>query len=173
MMPTACLLSPSSQSYGQAIRGWQWAWRGILSLVLVAMLLLISGIPVSAQGRDMSAQNAILKVVNLGTEDGQLVFDPNKLIFRSGTLYTLKLVNPSPLKHYFTAKDFADAIWTKKVEVAGTEIKGHINNVELKPGATLEWTFLPIKTGSYPVICTIIGHQDAGMVGQIMITGSN
>lgn len=124
----------------------------------------------SAQPLDLLRQSPILKVVNLGTEDGQLVFDPDKIIFRSGTLYTLKLVNPSPLKHYFTAKDFADAIWTQKVEVAGAEIKGHINNIELKSGSSLEWTFLPIRSGSYDLICTVVGHKDAGMVGQIVIS---
>ncbi len=129
------------------------------------------GLPTaSAQPPDLLRPNPILKVVNLGTEDGQLVFDPDTIIFRSGTLYTLKLVNPSPLKHYFTAKDFADAIWTKKVEVGGAEIKGYINNVELKSGSSLEWTFLPIRSGSYDLICTVVGHKDAGMVGQILIT---
>ena len=50
--------------------------------------------------------------VHLGTPKGQLIFEPDHLEFKAGHRYQLLLDNPSPLKHYFTAKDFADVIWT-------------------------------------------------------------
>ena len=49
-----------------------------------------------------------------------------------GKCYQLRLINPSQLKHYFTAKDFADNIWTQKVEAGKVEIKGAIHELELK-----------------------------------------
>ena len=49
-----------------------------------------------------------------------------------GKCYQLWLTNPSQLKHYFTAKDFADNIWTQKVEAGKVEIKGAIHELELK-----------------------------------------
>ena len=107
--------------------------------------------------------------VSLGNVANELKFEPNHLEFTSGKRYNLKLNNPSSQKHYFTAKDFADAIWTQKVEVGNVEIKGNIRELELKPGAETEWVFIPIKPGKYPLRCIIPGHTEAGMKGEIVI----
>ncbi|MFN9734380.1 MAG: plastocyanin/azurin family copper-binding protein, partial [Microcystis sp.] len=94
---------------------------------------------------------------------------PSQLNFIAGQKYKLILDNPSPTKHYFTAKDFADASWTQKVEAGKVEIKGAIHELELKPNAQAEWVIVPLKTGKYQLICTIPGHAAAGMVGEIAI----
>lgn len=122
-----------------------------------------------AFARSALQQTPAVVRVELGTVEGSLRFVPNTLEFKEGKLYELTLKNPSPVKHYFTAKDFADAIWTRKVEVAGAEVKGHINNVELKPGAELEWVFVAIKPGTYSLICPLPGHGETGMQGEITI----
>jgi uncharacterized cupredoxin-like copper-binding protein len=49
------------------------------------------------------------------------------------------------------------------------EIKGAIHELELKPNAQAEWVIVPLKTGKYQLICTIPGHAEAGMVGEIAI----
>ncbi|MEB3359206.1 MAG: cupredoxin domain-containing protein [Synechococcales bacterium] len=110
--------------------------------------------------------------VHLGTEAGALQFVPDTLAFQAGQRYTLVLDNPSPQKHYFTAKDFADNIWSQKVEAAGVEVKGAIHELELKPGAEAEWVFVALKPGTYELRCSIAGHAEAGMVGQITISES-
>lgn len=107
--------------------------------------------------------------IHLGTADNALVFEPSDLQFMAGTRYTLALDNPSPQKHYFTAKDFADAIWTQKVEAGGVEVKGAVHELEIKPGAIAEWTFVPLKSGHYELHCSIAGHTEMGMKGQIAI----
>ena len=99
----------------------------------------------------------------------RLKFFPSQLDFIAGQKYKLILDNPSPTKHYFTAKDFADASWTQKVEAGKVEIKGAIHELELKPNAQAEWVIVPLKTGKYKLICTIPGHAEAGMVGEIAI----
>jgi uncharacterized cupredoxin-like copper-binding protein len=150
--------------------------RTYLSTILKAWIVLVLLIPLwiiaatGVQAKDLSKQNPIVKTVELGTATGLLEFTPSHLSFKNGSLYQLKLSNPSPLKHYFTAKDFADAIWTRKVEVAGAEIKGKISEVELKPGSQLDWLFVPIQSGTYALKCTVPGHAEAGMVGEIVIT---
>jgi uncharacterized cupredoxin-like copper-binding protein len=107
--------------------------------------------------------------VNLGNSANELRFEPNHLEFVAGKRYNLHLVNPSPQKHYFTAKDFADGIWTQKVEAGKVEIKGAIHDLELKPGAEAEWVFVPLKPGNYSLRCTIAGHAEAGMTGKIAV----
>jgi uncharacterized cupredoxin-like copper-binding protein len=107
--------------------------------------------------------------INLGNSANELQFYPNHLEFVAGKRYNLHLVNPSSQKHYFTAKDFADGIWTQKVEAGKVEIKGAIHELELKPGAEAEWVFVPLKPGNYSLHCTIAGHTEAGMTGKIAV----
>lgn len=119
---------------------------------------------------DLAKQAAIEVRVSLGNANNELRFVPDRLAFQSGKRYKLVLNNPSGLKHYFTAKDFADGIWTQKVEAGKVEIKGAIHELELKPGGVAEWVFVPIKSGEYPLRCSIAGHTEAGMVGTIVVS---
>lgn len=107
--------------------------------------------------------------VSLGSAANELKFFPKQLEFVAGKRYKLVLDNPSPQKHYFTAKDFADASWTQKVEAGKVEIKGAIHELELKPGAVAEWVFVPEKPGTYSLRCPISGHTEAGMTGTIKV----
>lgn len=107
--------------------------------------------------------------IQLGTAAGELKFQPDQLVFTAGHRYKLVMNNPSDQKHYFTAKDFADTIWSQKVEAAGVEVKGAIHEIELKPEARAEWFFVPQKPGTYELHCSITGHAEAGMVGTITV----
>ncbi|WP_390625577.1 MULTISPECIES: cupredoxin domain-containing protein [Calothrix] len=119
---------------------------------------------------DLLKQPAVEVSVSLGNAANELKFEPNSLEFVAGKRYNLRLTNPSQMKHYFTAKDFADAIWTQKVEAGKVEIKGAIHEVELKPGATADWVFVPLKSGKYTLRCSVAGHTEAGMTGEITVT---
>lgn len=118
---------------------------------------------------DLLRQPATEISVSLGTASNELKFVPDSLEFTAFKRYKLSLTNPSPQKHYFTAKDFADGIWTQKVEAGNVEIKGAIHELELKPGAKAEWVFVPLKSGKYALRCSIPGHTEAGMKGKIAI----
>lgn len=111
--------------------------------------------------------------IHLGTVAGELKFVPNDITVAVGKRYKFILDNPSSQKHYFTAKDFADVSWTQKVEAGNVEVKGAIHELELKPGAIAEWVFVPLKPGTYELHCSIAGHAEAGMVGQITITDTD
>jgi uncharacterized cupredoxin-like copper-binding protein len=87
----------------------------ILGLILCLGTILMPAAIASAAG-DLSRQPVTEITVSLGNEAGELKFFPNLLEFESGKRYKLVLKNPSSQKHYFTAKNFADASWTQKVE---------------------------------------------------------
>ncbi|MBD1812389.1 biphenyl 2,3-dioxygenase [Microcoleus sp. FACHB-DQ6] len=140
----------------------------ILGLILCLSTILILAAIASAAG-DLSRQPVTAITVSLGNEAGEVKFFPNLLEFESGNRYKLVLKNPSSQKHYFTAKNFADASWTQKVAAGKVEIKGAIHELELKPGAMVEWVFVPMKSGSYNLRCTVAGHTEAGMIGKITI----
>ena len=122
---------------------------------------------------------AIEVTVDLGTVDGQLKFIPDTLSFERGKYYKLVLHNPSNEDHYFTSDAFSTHIFTRKVEVVNAsgktiaEIHGSINDIELKPGTTLEWFFYPMTNGeNLKLYCHKNSHESQGMVGKINISGA-
>jgi uncharacterized cupredoxin-like copper-binding protein len=135
---------------------------------IAASIIIVFAIWFSAPA--LAAQSVTEVKVSLGNQAGELKFFPSDLNFVAGQKYKLVLDNPSATKHYFTAKDFADASWTQKVEAGKVEIKGAIHELELKPGATAEWVLIPEKPGTYQLRCTIPGHTEAGMTGKIVIS---
>ena len=74
--------------------------------------------------------------ISLGNKANELKFFPAQLQLIAGKKYNLLLSNPSPQKHYFTAREFASNSWTQKVNAGNVEIKGAIQELELRPSAT-------------------------------------
>ena len=139
-------------------------------LPLVLCFSLLWSVPaIAASTGDLARQPVTTVRVSLGNAANELKFFPDRLEFVAGKRYKLVLDNPSSQKHYFTAKDFADASWSQKVQAANVEVKGAIHAIELKPNAEAEWVFVPIKSGTYNLRCTIAGHTEAGMIGNINI----
>lgn len=130
---------------------------------------------VNAAG-DLTAQEPIRITVSLGNEKGELKFFPDAISLETGKLYLLTLINPSPVAHYFSSDDLARSVFTRKVQVNGpdgkpvAEIKGNVREIEVYPGGTTEWWFVPVKTGGFNDLkCTVKGHAEGGMVGKIAI----
>ena len=132
---------------------------------------------------DLSRQDPITVTIDLGSP-GKHAFIPNKLTFETGKLYKLVLKNPSNDPHYFTSHAFTQLVFTRKVQVVQerdgrpatlAEFKGAIREVEVYPGQTAEWWFVPVATGRVTDLrCGIVGadgkaHADHGMVGEIVI----
>lgn len=147
---------------------------------LVVVFALFVHSAVLAKG-DLTRQDPVEVVVELGTKEGSLTFNPDVLTFETGKLYKLILTNPSPVKHYFTSPSFAKRIFTRKVQVMvdgkrTAEIKGDIAEIEVFPGGTTEWWFVPVQTGeSNDLHCHVKDkasgkkHDALGMTGTIII----
>jgi len=143
--------------------------RQWISWCLWIILWLIFWVGVLSTPAAVAAPQVTEVKVSLGNSANELKFFPSNLEFVVGERYKLLLDNPSPQKHYFTAKDFADVSWTQKVQAGKVEIKGAIHELELKPGGEAEWVFVPMKPGKYSLRCPIPGHTEAGMTGEIVI----
>ncbi|MDJ0591108.1 MAG: cupredoxin domain-containing protein [Pleurocapsa sp. MO_226.B13] len=139
------------------------------SIKLIGLLIVIFGSISLTTSPVLAAPSPKTLNISLGNSAGELKFFPDNLQFQAGQQYKLVLDNPSPEKHYFTAKDFADASWSRKVEAGKVEVKGAIHELELKPGAIAEWVLTPMKPGKYELHCSIKGHAEAGMIGEISI----
>jgi uncharacterized cupredoxin-like copper-binding protein len=107
--------------------------------------------------------------VSLGNTANELKFEPNNLQLKAYTTYKLLLSNPSPQKHYFTALEFANRSWTQKVDAGNVEIKGAIQELELRSTTNAQWWLVPMKPGTYRLRCTVPGHTEAGMIGTITV----
>ncbi|MFM7601258.1 MAG: copper-binding protein [Pseudanabaena sp.] len=150
-------------------------WVFVISFLVINPNLAIAAptnTPIKIASVDFTKQTAIEVKVSLSNTANELKFIPDRFTFESGKRYKLLLNNTSSLKHYFTSKDFADAIWTQNVVAGNVEVKGNIRELELRPNTTAAWTFIPIKSGSYELHCAIAGHTEAGMQGLITIQPS-
>jgi uncharacterized cupredoxin-like copper-binding protein len=151
--------------------------------LVTAVALIAASFGIAYSAGDLSRQEPIVVAVELGAP-GQHVFAPNKLRFETGKLYKLVLSNPSNDAHYFTSHAFTQLIYTRKVQVVQSrdgkmttlaELKGAIREIEVYPGQTAEWWFVPVATGRVTDLrCGILGkdgksHADHGMVGEIVI----
>jgi uncharacterized cupredoxin-like copper-binding protein len=146
--------------------------RQILAIVFIVAIPLGSA---EAAG-DLTTQEPVEIKVQLGNEKDALRFFPETINLETGKLYRLIISNPSPQKHYFSSEAMAQAVFTRKVQVNGAdgkpiaEVKGQIREVEVYPGGITEWWFVAIKTGHFGDLkCTIPGHSQGGMVGNISI----
>ena len=132
---------------------------------------------------DLSRQTPIEVTVDLGSP-GKHEFVPKQLKFENGKLYKLILRNSSSDPHYFTSHAFSQMVFTRKAQVTQqqngktvtlAEFKGAIREIEVHPGQSAEWWFVPVATGRVTDLsCGISGsdgktHADHGMVGEIVI----
>jgi len=131
----------------------------------------------------------------LGDKSNALAYIPSELSFEQGQVTKLTLTNPSQVEHYFSAREFASKVFTIAVESKGVEVKGAVTEVRLhrhlfcvsayagmsiitpsqvalEPGASLTWIFVPMKAGSYQLLCPVPGHIEGGMVGVLTVTAA-
>ena len=136
---------------------------------------------VAMSAGDLSRQTPVEVTVELGTAAGDLKFVPSLVEVETGKLYKLILKNPSPNRHYFSAPLLGSRVFTRKVQVFGkeggkdatAEIYGGVTRIEVAQGATAEWWFVPVSTGTVGFQCDSgkagEKNSDKGMFGQIVI----
>ena len=150
--------------------------RIILNLLLAAGIFGLSGCGhhhhanrIDIEGRVASADWSKQETVTVAMSE--FAYAPETLVFREGVPIRLVIENQGSQKHYFTAEDFFRAIATRKVQSnTDGEIKApYFTAIEVYPGRSLDLYFVPITRGAYPLHCTIPGHSELGMRGEIRI----
>ena len=131
---------------------------------------------------DLTRQEPIeVEIFMKGIKGKVHYYEPSVLKFETGKLYKLIIKNISDSKHYFTSKRFAESIFTRKIQINKNnqkiaEIKGVINEVEVFPENSVEWWFIPIKTGRFDDLSCYVKddkskkeHSQMGMIGSIIV----
>ena len=156
-------------------------YMNFFKIIFISLIISLSFVNLS-KSQDLTRQDPIEKIVYFRGVLGEThYYEPNELVFETGKLYKLKLINNSDSKHYFTSTSFSKSIFTRKIQVNFkgkklAEVKGIINEVEVWPNHEIEWWFVPIKTGRFEdLYCRVedmkrgLKHSDMGMQGEIII----
>jgi len=101
-------------------------------------------------------------------------FEPKDLKLKANKAYRLVIKNTGEADHYYTAVEFFKSVAWRKVQTPrphGGEIKApYFTAVEVyKKGGSVELFIVPVKKGSYEVVCTIDDHKEKGMTGSITV----
>jgi len=85
--------------------------------------------------------------------------------------------------HEFDAPDLVAAVWSSRVKVLNdigesaypvATVVGKPAEIEVFPGSSVEWTFVPVAVGNYGMLCDIQDqsgktHTEMGMKGVIVV----
>lgn len=101
-------------------------------------------------------------------------FEPKHLKLKADKAYRLVIKNTGEADHYYTAAEFFKSVAWRKVQTPrphGGEVKApYFTAVEAyKKGGTVELFFVPVKKGTFEVVCTIEDHKEKGMTGSITV----
>ena len=120
---------------------------------------------------DLGGGEAIEVKIHMGTKANEFAYEPQTLNLEVGKLYKLVFINSGRMKHEWTAPEFVENVWVRKVEFNGVELKfAGLREVELlKPGAQVEVYLVPIRPVDAEMACEVEGHKEAGMVGRIIV----
>lgn len=108
--------------------------------------------------------------IELGDTGSKLFYKPEVVKLKANQPYKLVLKNSAAKPHYYTAEAFFRAVAMRKVQSKEMEVKApYLSALEVNPGGVAELFIVPVKAGTYEVVCTIDDHHERGMVGKIVV----
>jgi len=100
----------------------------------------------------------------------EYAFSPSPVVFREGVPTKLVLRNAGKEHHYFVSEGFFNNVATRNVQSSDGEVKApRFTAVEVYAGKTMEWFLIPMKKGTFDLLCTVKGHAAHGMKGTIEV----
>ena len=146
------------------------------SRLAAAALAALGAMPAAYAEGDLSRNDIQEIVLEMGSSGSKMYFKPDHLDLETGKAYKLVLKNTDKIKHELESNELVERIFTRKIEVPDkddnmiAEIKGNVREIEVGPGGTVEWFFVPVQPGeNLEMDCAIAGHKEAGMVGTVTI----
>ena len=147
-----------------------------LSIIAAAFALMFSSTSFAADhitnGTDIVKAANWNEMKTVTVEMTEHDYSPKEMTLKAGQPYKIELKNSGEKDHYYTAAEFFKSVaWRKLMVNKQAEIKvDYVNATEvLKKGGQLDLYIVPVKTGSYPVYCTIDDHREKGMEGKIVV----
>ncbi len=116
--------------------------------------------PGGSHGKHVHATKPLAAVddapeATLHVKAGEFKFEPKSLAMKAGVPTRIELENEGLVEHALI--------------VAAPDGKGDWIHLHAPANATEAGTFRIDKPGTYPVLCTVSGHTEAGMVGELVV----
>ena len=138
-----------------------------LTLHLLLIASLIGFDQVLAAG-DLTRRTQSLADLRFGSEESDYAVSKKEYQLETGVAYQLKVIADGQKECAFQAPEFSQAIFLRKVEAGGVEIKAvTLVELEFEEAGEAEIFFLPIKPGRFPFYCK--GLQNKGMEGSFVV----
>ncbi len=97
-------------------------------------------------------------------------YQPDELTLEAGKPYILAIKNTGNRRHDISGEKFFSNIAVKKISNKGMEVGAyHIESVHVQKGEEIEIWLVPKNVGEFPFICTVPGHMNDGMEGQLKV----
>jgi len=117
------------------------------------------------------------ETIEVNLDLAEYKFIPNHLEFELGKSYNLKIRNIGKVRHEIGAPVLAVSVLTLGVEVINKDgntivtFRGKPAGIELMPGQTVHWRFIPIKAQpkAKQMTCDEPKHLQHGMLGTFII----
>jgi uncharacterized cupredoxin-like copper-binding protein len=127
-------------------------------------------------GNRLAELNAIVAAVDWSNAEKRTLaldefsFSPSDLTFRINQPYELTLSNEGRVAHDFVAPAFFDAIAVKGLVFTDGEVNlPLLESIALDAGELNTLIFVPLKDGTFPLVCDQPLHDTFGMEGTIRI----
>ena len=152
--------------------------RRVLPLrLLVCALLAWSGVLAAqermipeAEGRQVLAAADWEKAEVLEVTLDDHSYSPEQMRFERGRPYVLKLKNVGGEAHDMVGGSFFDAIVARMTNSrTGRVVTPYLRSIYVSPRQEIEIWFVAVRPGSYEFFCSLPGHRDAGMEGEVII----
>ncbi|MBS7690016.1 copper-binding protein [Pseudomonas lalucatii] len=143
--------------------------RTIKTLLLPLMLIvsLIGVDSLHAEG-DLTRRTTALPDLRLGDDDSDYAMSQHEYQLETGKAYQLKIIASGQKEYAFQAPELATAIYLRKVEAGGVEIKAvTLTELEFEDAGEAEIFFVPIKPGKFRFYAKGLEHK--GMLGHFLV----
>lgn len=125
------------------------------------------------QPGEKSAVGKSIVVVMKETEDGDMIFEPEKIEVKKGETIRFEVQNVGELEHEFVLDDHKGVMEHKAMMEKFPEMEhDDPNSVRLEPGKSGEVVWKFTNDGSFEFACLIPGHYDSGMKGTLKVSAN-
>ncbi len=123
-------------------------------------------------------------MIEFGSKANDPVVSPKKMVLDRNKVYTLVVNNPSKMTHFIVPAQLSRSVRTIGLNIDGGKaitVSGYnprrsphhritrINEIEIRSGGKVAWTFVPVVAGNYTLECGIPSHTAAGMKATVII----
>jgi len=112
-------------------------------------------------------------VTEILIEETDFAYAPSDFIVPAGRPVTVTLHNSGLVEHDFVVDNIVvtDVVATDAGSTAEHHMGGAVFDLHVSalPGNTSTITFTALEAGVYQIFCSVPGHKEAGMVGQLTV----